>query len=107
MKNQKFEPKQVAKWLNNLSNHAFIEFFYEQLSTRHISCAEERYIDSHLVLAAAKRVKGEQDWKTDARLHRRARLLNVILRRRRECDPKRFVQRACVQTAHCRLGFTA
>jgi hypothetical protein len=63
MKNQKFEPKQVAKWLNNLSDHAFIEFFYEQLSARHISRAEERFIDSHLVLAAAKRVNDEQDWK--------------------------------------------
>jgi hypothetical protein len=65
MKNKKFEPKHVAKWLNNLSDHAFIEFFYEQISTRHISRAEERYIDSHLVLAAAKRVKGEQDWKLE------------------------------------------
>jgi hypothetical protein len=65
MKNQKFEPKQVAKWLNSLSDHAVIEFFYEQISARHISRAEERYIESHLVLAAAKRVKGEPNWKLE------------------------------------------
>jgi hypothetical protein len=65
MKNPQLEPEYVARWLNNLSDHAFIEFFYEQLSARHISRAEERYIDSHLVLAAAKRLKDEPDWKLE------------------------------------------
>jgi rubrerythrin len=65
MKNPKLEPLQVAKWMAKLSDHAFIEFFYEQLSARNISRAEERYIDSHLVLAAAKRMKDEQEWKLE------------------------------------------
>jgi hypothetical protein len=63
MKNPKLEPDHVARWLNNLPDHAFTEFFYKHLSSRHVFRAEERYIDSHLVLAVAKGVTDEQEWK--------------------------------------------
>jgi hypothetical protein len=62
MKNPKLDANLVAKWLNNLSDHDFIEFFYEYVATRNVSRAEARTLDSHLVLTAAKRFKTETDW---------------------------------------------
>jgi hypothetical protein len=55
MKNPKLDPANVARWLQNLSDHQFIAFFAKHLSERHIYRAERRHQDSHLVLANAKR----------------------------------------------------
>jgi hypothetical protein len=63
MKNPKLDPANVARWLQNLSNNAFVEFFNEHLTERHIYRAEARSLDSHLVLANAVRPKGEKEWR--------------------------------------------
>jgi hypothetical protein len=66
MKKPKFEEKEIARWMNNLSDKAFIAFFYTHLADRHIYAAEQRYMDSHLVLANAKRTLKDdvkyEDW---------------------------------------------
>jgi hypothetical protein len=59
MKTPKLEPANVARWLQNLSDHQFIEFFAEHLSERHIYRAERRHQDSHVVLANATRARGD------------------------------------------------
>jgi hypothetical protein len=63
MKNPKLEQDHVALWLNNLPDHVFTEFFHKHLSSRHVFRAEERCIDSHLVLGVARRVRDVQEWK--------------------------------------------
>lgn len=64
MKNPKLDSPQVARWLQNLSDHEFITLFYEQLSDRHIYREERRHQDSHLVLANATRNR-EDDGTTE------------------------------------------
>jgi hypothetical protein len=65
MKNPKLDKAIVARWMQNLSNQQFVEFFYAQLADRSIYPAERRYLESHLVLANAKRVR-EADGSTEA-----------------------------------------
>ena len=46
----------IAAWLNSLTDYQFVEFFYKYLASRHLSDMERSYVDSHLVLATAKRI---------------------------------------------------
>jgi hypothetical protein len=62
MKNPKLDPADVAWWMQNLTDQAFVTFFYGQLSQRHIYKSERRYIDSHLVLANSKRTCEEGEY---------------------------------------------
>ncbi len=55
MKQPKFEPAEVARWMRDLTDQEFVTFFYTQLSARHIYPAERHLIDSSLVLANSKR----------------------------------------------------
>lgn len=59
------EAEVVARWLNKLSVYEFVSFFYEHLADRHTSPSERRHLDSHLVLANARRDL-EDDGKTGA-----------------------------------------
>jgi hypothetical protein len=57
MKNPKLDAVNVARWIQNLSDQQFVAFFYKHLADRHLYRAEQRYLESHLVLANAKRVR--------------------------------------------------
>ncbi len=59
MKKPKIDSADVARWMKDLSDQQLISFFYEHLSARHVYRAEHRHLDSHLVLANAKRTREE------------------------------------------------
>jgi hypothetical protein len=61
MKSPKLEPAAVARWLQNLTDQQFIAFFHEHLTERHIYREERRYLESHLVLANAKRARDDDE----------------------------------------------
>lgn len=69
MKTPKLEKSEVAKWLNALSDHDFISFFYTELHDRHVYRAERRYVDAHLVLSVARRDREDDgtcgQWRTE------------------------------------------
>ena len=65
MKNPKLDPELVAKWLNHLSDHDFIAFFYANLAERHVYREERRHTDAHLVLCVARRDR-EDDGRVSA-----------------------------------------
>lgn len=47
---------EVAAWLSSLTDKQFVEFFYESLASRRLYNSERGYLDSHLVLANARRI---------------------------------------------------
>jgi hypothetical protein len=53
------DAEKVAAWMNALTDKEFVEFFYAKLSVRHIYDLDRSYLDSHLVLANATRVRAE------------------------------------------------
>jgi rubrerythrin len=69
MKKPKLEALDVARWLQDLTDQQFIAFFYEHLSDRHLYREERRYLESHLVLANAKRARQDdgtaEEWRVE------------------------------------------
>lgn len=53
------DAEKVAAWINALTDKEFVEFFYSKLSARNIYSLDQSYLDSHLVLANASRVRPE------------------------------------------------
>lgn len=53
------DAEKVATWMNALTDKEFVEFFYTKLSARHIYSLDQSYLDSHLVLANATRLRAE------------------------------------------------
>ncbi len=46
---------EVAAWMSSLTDKQFVEFFYESLASRHLYEPDRGHLDSHLVLANARR----------------------------------------------------
>lgn len=58
----------IINWLQSQTDKKFIELFYRAAATRHLHPLERSFLDSHLLLAHAKRDRSEGHMKWELEL---------------------------------------